>query len=108
MSKQEELKQMQARIVELRTIMASSDAHASKCAKLGKKFQTQYPEDYAAYVAANAEYQAVEQRVKDLEFEISLEEEPINKATAEEPAATAEGESAENAETDNTEAGEEE
>lgn len=75
MNKQEELKQKQARMVELLTIMASSDAHAAKCAKLGKKFQTQYPVDYAAYVAANEEYQAVEQRAKELEFEISLEEE---------------------------------
>jgi conjugal transfer/entry exclusion protein len=78
MNKHEELKQKQARMVELRTIMASSDAHAAKCAKLDKKFQTQYPEDYAAYVAANEEYQAVEQRVKELEFEISLEEEPMH------------------------------
>lgn len=75
MNKQEELKQKQARMVELLTIMASSDAHAAKCAKLGKNFQTQYPEDYAAYVAANEEYQTVEQRVKELEFEISLEDE---------------------------------
>lgn len=108
MNKHEELKQKQARMVELRTIMASSDAHAAKCAKLGKKFQTQYPEDYAAYVAANEEYQAVEQRVKELEFEISLEEEPTSEATVEEPAATAEGENTESAETDNPEASEEE
>lgn len=95
-------------MVELLTIMASSDTHAAKCAKLGKKFQTQYPEDYAAYVAANEEYQAVEQRVKELEFEISLEEEPTSEATMEEPAATAEGENTESVETDNPEASEEE
>lgn len=108
MNKKEELKQMQARQVELLTIMASSDAHAAKCAKLGKKFQTQYPDEYDKYVAANEEYQTVERRIADLEFEISLEEEPTSEATVEEPAATAEGENTESAETDNPEASEEE
>ena len=78
MSKQEELKQLQNRKVALLTIMASSDAHAAKCAKLGKKFQTQYPDDYAAYTAANEEYQTVEQRISELEFEISVENEDSN------------------------------
>ncbi len=75
MNKHEELKQLQARKVALLTVMASSDAHAAKCAKLGKKFQTQYPEEYAEYTAANDEYQSVERSISDLEFEISLESE---------------------------------
>ena len=75
MNKQDELKQQQARQVELLTIMSSSDAHAAKCAKLGENFREEYPEDYAAYVAANEEYQTVERRIKELEFELSLEDE---------------------------------
>lgn len=75
MNKHEELKKLQARKVALLTVMASSDAHAAKCAKLGKKFQTQYPEEYAEYTAANEEYQSVERSIADLEFEISLESE---------------------------------
>lgn len=97
MTKQEELKQLQTRKVALIAIMASSDAHAAKCAKLGKEFQTQYPEDYAAYVAANEEYQTVEQRINALEFELSLDEdttpteterESPSEATADEGAET--------------------
>lgn len=89
MTKQEELKQLQARKVALLTIMASSDAHAAKCAKLGKKFSTQYPDDYAAYVAANEEYQTVEQRVSNLEFEISIEENPESETVTDGTATTA-------------------
>mgnify|MGYP003325365362 CR=1 FL=1 len=75
MSKKEELSQLQARKVALLTTMQKSDAHAAKCAKLGNDFQTEYPDDYAEYVAANEEYQTVEQQINNLEFEISLEEE---------------------------------
>ena len=75
MSKKEELSQLQARKVALLTIMQKSDAHAAKCSKLGVDFQTEYPDDYAEYVAANEEYQTVEQQINNLEFEISLEDE---------------------------------
>ena len=74
MNKVEQLEKLQARKVELLTIMAKSDKHALKCYKLGKKFQTQYPEEYAEYVAANEEYQQVERDINNLEFELSLEE----------------------------------
>lgn len=74
MTKREELKQLQIRKVALLSIMASSDAHAAKCIKLGKKFQTQYPEEHEAYCAANAEYQEVEQQINNLEFELSVED----------------------------------
>ncbi len=45
MSNKEQLEQLQARQVELQTIMARSDAHAAKCIKLGKRFSTEYPEE---------------------------------------------------------------
>lgn len=77
MSKKEELSRLQARKVALLTTMQKSDAHAAKCAKLGKDFQTEYPDDYAEYVAANEEYQTVEQRIDNLEFELSVENENV-------------------------------
>jgi len=75
MTKREELSQLQARKVALLTTMHKSDAHAAKCAKLGMEFDQEYPDDYAEYVAANKEYQEVERRINNLEFEISLEDE---------------------------------
>ena len=36
--------------------MRKSDEHASKCNKLGRKYSTQYPEEYAEYIQANEEY----------------------------------------------------
>lgn len=75
MTKKEELSRLQARKVALLTTMQKSDAHAAKCSKLGVDFQTEYPDDYAEYVAANEEYQTVERQINNLEFEISLEDE---------------------------------
>lgn len=74
MSNKEQLEQLQARQVELQTIMARSDAHAAKCIKLGKKFSTEYPEEKSAYEAANAEYNANEVVVAELEAAIAAEE----------------------------------
>lgn len=82
MTKKEELSRLQARKVALLTTMQKSDAHAAKCSKLGVDFQTEYPDDYAEYVAANEEYQTVEQQISNLEFEISLEDEEAATPTA--------------------------
>ena len=46
--------------------MASTDAYAAKCIKLGKKFSTQYPEEYAGYVEANEEYNRNEKALAEL------------------------------------------
>ena len=74
MSNREQLEQLQARQVELQTIMARSDARASKCVKLGKKFSTEYPGEKAAYDAANSEYNANEVQMAELEAAIAAEE----------------------------------
>lgn len=100
MNKVEQLEKLQARKVELLTIMAKSDKHALKCYKLGKKFQTQYPEEYAEYVAANEEYQQVERDINNLEFELSLEE---NGTESEGTAATTETEAEASTETEEPE-----
>lgn len=74
MSNKEQLEQLQARQVELQTIMARSDAHAAKCIKLGKRFSTEYPEEKTAYEAANVEYNANEVVMAELEAAIAAEE----------------------------------
>lgn len=74
MEKQEQLNALESRQLELQRIMSSSDAHAAKCTKLGKKFSTQYPDDYTAYLAANEEYNANEVLIEELKREIEEEE----------------------------------
>lgn len=73
MTKQEQLNILESRQLELQRIMSSSDAHAAKCTKLGKKFSTQYPDDYTAYLAANEEYNANEVLIEELKREIEEE-----------------------------------
>ena len=57
-----------------RAIMSSSDAHASKAIKLGQDFETEYPEEYAAYVAANAKFHENAERIEELEAMVPEEE----------------------------------
>lgn len=47
---------LEVRQLELLAIMASSDGRAAKCVKNGAIFREEYPADYAAYIAANEEY----------------------------------------------------
>jgi hypothetical protein len=69
-----QLQQLEERQLELLSVMSESDAHAAKCAKLGKKFATAYPEDYAAYIAANEEYNANEAKIAEAKLAIEAEE----------------------------------
>ena len=69
-----QLQQLEERQLELLSVMSESDAHAAKCAKLGKKFATAYPEDYAAYTAANDEYNANEAKIAEAKLAIEAEE----------------------------------
>ena len=69
-----QLQQLEERQLELLAVMSESDAHAAKCAKLGKKFATAYPEDYAAYIAANEEYNANEAKIAEAKLAIEAEE----------------------------------
>lgn len=68
---------------ELLAEMSKSDAHALKCNKLGKSFADEYPEDFAAYQAANAEYNENEQQLAALRAQ--LEEERAAEAAAVRP-----------------------
>lgn len=60
---------------ELLAVMKSSDDHAAKCMKLGLKFKTQYPDEYTAYEAAREEYNENEAKIAELEAaETEMEE----------------------------------
>lgn len=61
----------------LLSIMAKSDAHASKCAKLGLVFSDEYPEEYAEYCSAREKYNANQERIAELESACIEEEEHV-------------------------------
>lgn len=73
---------LQSRQLTLRAIMASSDERAAKCIKTGVSFRETYPDDFARYEAANAEYNRNEQILAALieSFEAQQEEEARNQA----------------------------
>ena len=66
----EQISALESRQIELRNAMAASDAHASKCAKLGLNFQATYPDDYTAYIAANDEFNANEVALATLQAQL--------------------------------------
>ena len=75
LEKDELLRQLNERQMKLAAIMAESDAHASKCVKLGLSFAETYPEDYAAYVNAREEYNANEIEIARIEaIDVATEE----------------------------------
>lgn len=65
--KDELLRQLQEKQLQLASVMSQSDAHASKCIKLGLNFADTYPGDYAAYTAAREEYNTNEEKIAELE-----------------------------------------
>ena len=71
---QEQINALESRQLELQGIMASSDAHAAKCSKLGLNFGETYPEDLAAYMAANEEYNRNESLLAGLKSESEIED----------------------------------
>ena len=65
---------LEARQCELERIMQKSDAHASKCQKLGLSFAEQYPEDLEEYQAANDEFNRNEEQLTGLYAQRDAEE----------------------------------
>lgn len=65
---------LESRQLRLQAIMASSDAHASKCIKLGRSFQEEYPSEYTEYVAAREEFNRNEVALASLQDELTIEE----------------------------------
>lgn len=74
MTKQEQLNALESRQLELQAIMEKSDAHASKCSKLGLKFNQEYPDDLAEYQAANTEYNTNETVLETLRQTLAEEQ----------------------------------
>lgn len=60
------INELESRQLSLRAIMASSDERAAKCFKNGTSFRETYPEDFARYEAANAEYNRNERMLEEL------------------------------------------
>lgn len=59
----------------LLSVMAKSDAHASKCAKLGLTFEEEYPEEFQEYCSAREKYNSNQERIAELESACIEEEE---------------------------------
>lgn len=51
--------------------MRASDPHAAKCQKLGLSFADEYPDEFARYRAANAEYHEADDRIAELREQLS-------------------------------------
>ena len=75
--REELLRQANEQQLELLSVMAKSDAHASKCAKLGLVFADEYPEEYQEYCSAREQYNANQERIAELEAACIEEEERV-------------------------------
>ena len=71
------LRQASEQQLNLLSVMAKSDAHASKCAKLGLVFADEYPEEYQEYCSAREQYNANQERIAELEAACIEEEEHV-------------------------------
>ena len=54
--KEERVAHIQEQLLELASIMSKSDAHASKCVKLGLSYKDTYPNEYKEYTQAREDY----------------------------------------------------
>ena len=74
--KEERKARIQERLLELASIMSKSDAHASKCVKLGLSYKDNYPTEYKEYTQAREDYNQLEKDLSALES-IEVEEEEV-------------------------------
>lgn len=72
--KEERMARIQEQLLELASIMSNSDAHASKCVKLGASFKNMYPEEYKEYTQVREDYNKLEKDLVTLES-VEVEEE---------------------------------
>ena len=75
--KEERKARIQERLLELASIMSKSDAHASKCVKLGLSYKDTYPNEYDEYTQAREDYNQLEKDLATLES-VEVEEEIID------------------------------
>lgn len=83
MNTREEIQRLEERQLELLSVMRRSDDHAVKCSKLGRSFEHDYPAEYAAYVAANKEYNANEAKMTELAIRLEAEATEVTNETTE-------------------------
>ena len=80
--KEEKMARIQEQLLELASVMSKSDAHASKCVKLGLSYKDNYPNEYNEYVKAREDYNQLEKDLAALES-AEVEEEIIDEQPAE-------------------------
>lgn len=71
--KQERINELESRNLELKNIIQESNSKALNCYKEGKKFSTTFPDEYAAFKAAEEELQKNLAEIKALRAEIAEE-----------------------------------
>ena len=74
--KEKRVAHIQERLLELASVMSKSDAHASKCIKLGASFKNMYPNEYKEYTQAREDYNQLEKDLVTLES-VDIEEEEV-------------------------------
>ena len=79
--KEERMARIKERLLELASIMSKSDAHASKCVKLGLSYKDNYPNEYKDYIKAREDYNQYEKDLVTLES-VEVEEEIDNEQQA--------------------------
>lgn len=67
LEKDELLRQLNEKQLQLASVMSQSDAHAAKCVKLGLSFAETYPDEYKEYTAAREQYNENELAISELE-----------------------------------------
>ena len=72
--KEERMARIQEQLLELASVMSKSDAHASKCVKLGLSYKDNYPNEYNEYIKAREDYNQLEKELVALES-VEVEEE---------------------------------
>ena len=75
--KEERLIRIQEKLLELASIMCKSDAHASKCVKLGLSYKDTYPDEYTEYTQAREDYNNLESEIIALES-VEVEDEIVD------------------------------
>ena len=80
--KEEKKTHIQEQLLKLASVMSKSDAHASKCVKLGLSYKDTYPNEYNEYTQAREDYNQLEKDLAALES-VEVEEEIIDEQQAE-------------------------
>lgn len=75
--KENKMARIQEQLFELASVMSKSDAHASKCVKLGLSYKDTYPNEYKEYTQARDDYNQLEKDLAALES-VEVEDEIVD------------------------------